>query len=127
METITVASYDWLNEAEMMRIELEAHDIECEIADAEIVIAHPILANAVGGIKLKVPYADREKAKALIKEIHKTHDELQVKWCPKCESESIIKSELKGFFKLLSVLTFGLAAMVMTTDFTCNDCGHTWR
>ncbi|MDR0308265.1 MAG: hypothetical protein LBI42_15735 [Chitinispirillales bacterium] len=66
MQKVNIAAFNWINEAEMARIFLENNDIEVEIVDSQIVAANPLLANAVGGIKLTVDKLHAEKAIGLL-------------------------------------------------------------
>ncbi len=127
MERVEVATFDWINEAELVRIFLEDNDIEVEIVDSQIAAAYPLLANAVGGIKLKVKKEDAERATDLLINYEKEMKEKHKLWCPNCESEDVEKIELHGLLKFLSILTMGIVSMVASKSFLCKKCGHKWR
>jgi hypothetical protein len=68
-ELVTVAtSYD-IVEAEFLRNHLEAEGFEVYLADENIVGAYNLLANAVGGIKIKVPSGEAEDAIAFVDDL----------------------------------------------------------
>lgn len=127
MQRIVIATFDWLNEAELARIFLENNDIDVEIADSNITAAYPLLGNALGGIKLSVNELQAEKAVELLTEYDKEINANHKLWCPKCDSEDIKKMELHGVLKFLAVITVGLAAIVLSKSFKCNSCNHAWR
>jgi len=82
--------------------------------------SNPVLAN-------NVSREDKARALTIIKDFNEKYDDIHKKWCPKCESESIKTNEVSGLLKVRSVLTLGAATMVLSQDFTCNDCGNKWR
>ena len=127
MEKVEVATFDWINEAELARIFLEDNNIDVEIVDSQIAAADPLLANAVGGIKLKVINSDAEKAINLLVDYEKEREANHTLWCPNCDSEDVEKIELHGLLKFLSVITMGIVAVVASKSFLCKKCGHKWR
>lgn len=67
-ELVTIAtSYDVV-EAEMLRNQLEAQGFEVFLADENIIGAMNLLANAVGGIKIKVPDDEAEEAAKFVED-----------------------------------------------------------
>jgi hypothetical protein len=71
MALVTIATYMNLHEAELAKAHLEGAGIEAEIADEGIVGANPLLANAVGGVKLQVSEDRAEDAEAALDEMDK--------------------------------------------------------
>jgi hypothetical protein len=69
---VTIATFMWRHEAELAKAHLEAADIEAALADEGIVAANPLLANAVGGIKLNVPRAEADRAEQVLAEMSET-------------------------------------------------------
>jgi len=65
---VTVATATLRHEAELIRLRLEAADIEAWLADEGLVGAHPLLAFAVGGIKIQVDAEDEERARSALAE-----------------------------------------------------------
>ncbi len=66
---ITIEQYEFLPEAEAIRMRLESDGIEAFLADKETVNTDWVLGNAVGYIKLQVRQSQAEAARALIEEI----------------------------------------------------------
>ena len=67
-ELVTIATTYDLVEAEFLRNHLEAQGFNVFLADENIVGMYNLLANAVGGIKIKVLAEDAEDAQAFVEE-----------------------------------------------------------
>lgn len=62
----TIATFDFLPEAEIARGRLLAEGIDCRLADQHLVQTNWLYSPAVGGIKLQVADAEVERAKAIL-------------------------------------------------------------
>ncbi len=67
-ELVTIATTFDLVEAEMLRNQLEAQGFEVYLADDNIVGVMNLLANAVGGIKIKVPESESDEAAKFVED-----------------------------------------------------------
>jgi hypothetical protein len=67
-ELVTVATTFDLVEAEMLENQLAAEGFEVFLADDNIVGVMNLLANAVGGIKIKVPESQAEEAARFVED-----------------------------------------------------------
>lgn len=123
----TVASYFWINDAQMAKIELEANGIECEIQDSELAAANPFLSNAAGGIKLNVRKKDINNARLILSEIEKNKKETYKPTCPECESIKVTERRLPAWGLLLSVFTLGFWFVAAYRPYSCDSCGFKWR
>lgn len=72
---VTVESYQFLPEAEAIRMHLEAEGIDAFLADAETVSTEWSLGNAVGYIKLQVPQFELDRARQLLGELRQRRHE----------------------------------------------------
>ena len=63
---VTIASFDFLPQAEIVRGRLLAEGIHCELADQHLVQTDWLYSIAVGGIKLRVAATDVERAVAIL-------------------------------------------------------------
>lgn len=63
---VTIASFDFLPQAEIVRGRLLAEGIACELADQHLVQTDWLYSIAVGGIKLQVEARDAERALAIL-------------------------------------------------------------
>ncbi|MCL2104648.1 MAG: DUF2007 domain-containing protein [Kiritimatiellaeota bacterium] len=64
----TVARVTWLLEADMICTHLEAHGIPCFVPELYTSLVQPLLANAMGGIDIRVKEEDYERAKDILAE-----------------------------------------------------------
>lgn len=125
---IILASFTFPAEAYSLLNKLQANDIECSIADENIVTADPLLTSAVGGIKVKIFERDSEKALAILKEM-KDLKKLDEKWakdyesadtyCPQCESYRVFTPKTSFFQSIGSAFS--------SKKLYCADCGHNWE
>ena len=67
-ELVTIATTYDVVEAEFLRNHLESQGFNVFLADENIVGMYNLLANAVGGIKIKVLAGDAEDAKEFVEE-----------------------------------------------------------
>ena len=63
---VTIATFDFLPQAEIVRGRLLAEGIACELADQHLVQTDWLYSIAVGGIKLRVEAGDVERALAIL-------------------------------------------------------------
>jgi hypothetical protein len=68
-QLVTVESYQFLPEAEAVRMHLESEGLSAHLADAEAVSTEWVLANAIGNIKLRVPESQADAARAVLSEL----------------------------------------------------------
>lgn len=129
-ELVTVATTYNVVEAEFYRNQLEAEGFEVYLADENIVGAYNLLANAVGGIKIKVPSEDAEDAAAFIEEFGSSEivegemEDADTGYgeCEKCGSRDLNPyREALGFKGIL--LFFGIPLIKPKLKLTCNKCG----
>ncbi|HKC59812.1 MAG TPA: DUF2007 domain-containing protein [Myxococcales bacterium] len=63
---LVVATFALPTEAEMARGLLESNGIQALLRDEGLVGVHPLLSNAVGGVKVVVPAEDAERAREIL-------------------------------------------------------------
>jgi len=129
-ELITIAtSYD-IVEAEFLRNHLEEEGFEVYLADENIVGAYNLLANAVGGIKIKVPSREAEDALAFVDDLRNAEiveeefEEFDAGYgeCEKCQSRDLsVKREALGIKGIL--LFLGIPLVKPKRKLVCNECG----
>ncbi len=121
-------------QAELARARLVGEGIAAVIADEHLVGMDWMLSSAVGGVKLKVPEEEVERAKELLKgeaplsELHlvTAEDETQPR-CPTCRSEDLYRESWSrgGFF--LGAVFFGFPIPVFRRRWRCRHCGAVWK
>jgi hypothetical protein len=131
---VTVASFRDLAEAEMARVTVDAEGIRCYLADAEVIRLDWTLSMALGGIKLRVPAADRERA---LERLHRTStaqvlqlvadpSDTSEESCPACGGTTVTVEERGRRFSLVATL-LGLPLLFRSQATRCGACGHRWR
>ncbi len=129
-ELVTVATTYNIVEAEFYKNQLEAEGFEVYLADENIIGTFNLIANAVGGIKIKVPAEDAEDAAAFIEELGSSEivegemEDADTGYgeCEKCRSRDLSPHRealgLKGI-----LLFFGIPLVKPKLKLTCNNCG----
>jgi len=124
---VLVASFHWINDAELARMMLESHEIKCEIGYNVIINVVPIYSNATGGIKLKVRQQDYNKAIEILRENESETVNNYKPWCPNCDSVNVKKIKFNIFHYFLSLIyTFAIGAKLLAKTNKCKDCGYKW-
>ncbi|MCC9138190.1 DUF2007 domain-containing protein [Pontibacter silvestris] len=133
---ITIATFNELTEAHIIKGRLEAEGILCFLGDEHIVGVQPFYSVAVGGVKLKVPEQDVEEARAILTHIKESNnlfvvedseeeetqeESVQAKKCLNCGSDNI--SEGKHSNSLFSFLPFANSK----NKYKCFNCGFQWK
>lgn len=130
-ELVTVATTNNIVEAEFYKNQLEAEGIEVYLADDNIVGTFNLLANAVGGIKVKVPADEAAAAAAYLERLGNSEiieGEMEAADtgygnCDQCGSQDLSPhQEALGWKGIL--LFFGIPLVKPKLRLTCNDCGH---
>ena len=105
----TVAVFEYSAEAQMLKSKLESEGIEVFLKDEYTVDSDPLISQAIGGVKLQVHVADKERARVIYNEVRvyvndKKGNPIQ---CPKCKEEKVIydhRSSTNIFFMLFPFL-----------------------
>ena len=119
-----IAAYDNYLVANMTLGMLQENGINCHLKDEYIVTVDPFLNNAVGGIKLMVDDADRDKALELIKQAE--IDYLKDVPCPHCGNlalgvEEKIDHPASIWTRLKNLVTFGQETTYQKY-YRCSSC-----
>ncbi|MEP7012859.1 MAG: DUF2007 domain-containing protein [Acidobacteriota bacterium] len=121
-------------EAELARARLEGEGLHAVVADLHLIGMDWMLSSAIGGVKLKVPIEEVERAKELlgkqspISELRlvTAEDETQAR-CPSCRSEDLYRQSWsrEGFF--LGAIFLGFPFPVLRRRWVCRNCGAVWK
>jgi hypothetical protein len=128
---VTVRRFRDLPEALLAKGALEAADVECFLADENMVRMDWFISNLLGGVKLLVREEDAADATAVLDQpIPETFDvegvgEYQQPHCPKCNSMDT------SFDELNKAVAYGSAWMSLplplhNKGWNCRTCGHRW-
>ncbi|MEJ8801391.1 putative signal transducing protein [Pontibacter sp. H249] len=140
---ITIATFNDVTEAHILKGRLEAEGILCFLGDENIIGVQPFYANAVGGVKLKVPETDVMEAKAILTRIQEgntlfDYDTIElappmqehevVNTCPNCGSDNVEQVKFNKTVFSISYLFLGFPVPFLNRKkYTCHECGHTWK
>ena len=124
---VTIETFRDLGEALLAKGRLEAAEIESYLADENLVRMDWFLANAVGGIKLKVPEEQAEEAfRVLFTDKYKAPLEERPQ-CPKCGSGEVSVVDPDKGFRLAVLWMFALPTpRTEEVHWRCQRCGAAW-
>jgi DNA-directed RNA polymerase subunit RPC12/RpoP len=124
MKYLQVWSYDNYINAHLAMASLKNEGIECWLKDENTVTIDPILANAVGGIKLMVPEPDARRAWELLNKLREDYKKTIP--CPNCHSTNmeLVSTPRKAANWLSAISTFFLGDYAMTAEkvYHCFNC-----
>jgi hypothetical protein len=124
---VTIETFRDLSEALLAKGRLEAAEIDSCLADENLVRMDWFLANAIGGIKLKVPEEQAAEAfRVLFTDKYKVPTEDEPK-CPKCGSGDVNVVDPDKGFRLAALIFFALPTpRVEDVHWKCGMCGARW-
>ena len=115
---------------------LEAEGIQAFVADEHLVGVHPLTSDAIGGVKLRVPAEDAERARSIVSE-DRSGDLRGVvsrrprrasprsRRCPACGSRSVSRA-VDAREPRLAPARARFPVVVWTSEDRCGDCGLAW-
>jgi transposase-like protein len=109
--------------AHVARVRLEAEGIKSWVADENLVAMHPLLAGAVGGIKVVVAANDVAAARAVLRR----NPAVTVPSCPNCGSAKLHRHGLGRRSAFLTILLLGFPLGRSRARMRCEECQHAWR
>lgn len=125
---ITIATFQYSSEAQIIKGRLESEGVEVFLADNYTIDTDPLVSNAIGGVKLKVLTQQALKAQYILNSIQKKaiDDDGNIIKCPNCKSESValfstIKS-IKSFFSFILGLLFSVLPLHTKHKYKCENC-----
>lgn len=139
---VTIATFNELTEAHILKGRLEAEGILCFLGDEHIVGVQPFYSVAVGGVKLKVTEGDVMEAKSILSRIQEGASEFdydtiemappmqehpEAHTCPNCGSDNVAEEKYNKTVFGLSYLLLGFPVPFMSRKYTCYNCRHTWK
>lgn len=124
-------------EAELARIKLESHGIQCFLSGKNFISTYWLLSAIEQGVKLQVRESDANRALEILEADTdiglKESEEGDMKpeainpSCPKCSSNDI---EYEGFSKklfYLGILLFRFPIPLLRKKYKCISCGEIWK
>ncbi|AKD02041.1 DUF2007 domain-containing protein [Pontibacter korlensis] len=139
---VTIATFNELTEAHIVKGRLEAEGILCFLGDEHIVGVQPFYSVAVGGVKLKVTEGDVMEAKAILARIQEgssqfdydtvemappMQEHVQPRTCPNCGSDNVAEEKYNKTVFSFSYLLLGFPVPFLSRKYKCYNCGHHWK
>jgi hypothetical protein len=125
---VTVGTYSTAYEANLVRSELEAFDIDAVVADDNAIRMNWLWSNAIGGVKVRVPESEMAEARRVMNlEAAESADPPDAAIvCPACGSHrSHYFPDKRATF--LTWLLLGLPVIPVFAKRVCDDCGTKWK
>lgn len=135
---ITVASFSQPVEAHLARTKLESEGIACVVSDEYLVRVNWLLSNAVGGVKLRVPSWEAERAREVLRprpRLVVVPDAEQARearaagemMCPSCRSLDVYYTRFSRRAAGVFWLLFGFIVPWFSRRWLCKQCGYEWK
>jgi hypothetical protein len=127
-QLVTIGTYSTSFEANLVKAELEAFDVDAVLADDNTVNTNWLWSNAIGGVKVRVPESEMEEARRIMRlEAGDGADSPESAIvCPVCGSRSShYFLDKRGSFATWLVL--GLPIFPVVSKRVCDDCGAKWK
>jgi predicted Zn-ribbon and HTH transcriptional regulator len=135
---VVVGRFSQPHEAHLARSVLQAAGIEAIVADDHIVAVNWLYSNVVGGVKVLVPVADADMARAVLATPAQVDAEAvaaddltslrsEVDRCPKCGSHNLVPTAPGRRLLFLSWLLVGIPIFPVLRRTRCRDCGYRFR
>jgi hypothetical protein len=119
-----VGTYSDVMAAHVARARLEAEGIRTFLLDEHLLTIDPLIAGAIGGVKLVVAAADADLARELLARPPAACDEPA---CPACGSQRIQMHHAGRRSAFWTILLLGVPIGRARAKARCEDCQHTWR
>jgi hypothetical protein len=133
---VTLSSFATATEAGLAQSRLAFEGIRSYLDNENLIAANPLLANATGGVKLKVSAEDLERAREVLEtppsldkeDLDEDDGYTDEAWrCPKCHHKRVELSRLPPGLFWPSLLLLGVPLLFIKRTKHCLDCGHHWQ
>lgn len=130
----TIASFREAYAAHIARARLEAEGIPAFVTDEHLVGVQPLYADALGGVKVRVPADYAERARRIVAEdrssdlrgvVKQRPGRSPARRCPECGSGSVERAVVSRVPRA-AARGGRFAAVVWITERSCEECGATW-
>ena len=122
MELVTVRTFNNYFSANILLSKLRDGGIQCYLKDEFTVTVDPILANAVGGIKLVVNKKDAAEVFALLRHFDEEYRNMAV--CPRCGSHNIELVPKRSSANMITAIVSWLFSSYAVSPENVYQCGN---
>jgi hypothetical protein len=119
-----VGTYSDVMAAHVARARLDAEGIRTFLLDEHLLTVNPLLAGAIGGVKLVVAAADADTAREVLARPAAASD---APACPACGSQRIRMHDAGRRSAFWTILLLGVPIGRARAKARCEDCRQTWR
>ncbi|WP_339845626.1 DUF2007 domain-containing protein [uncultured Dokdonia sp.] len=125
---VTIAQFQYSSEAQIFKGRLLAEGIEAFLADNYTIDTDPLVSNAIGGVKLRVPSDQESRAKEILGEIsaYSVAEDGSPVHCPNCNSEEVALfttvSDIRSLGAFLLGFVFGALPFYTKYEYRCDNC-----
>jgi len=110
---IQIATFSYPSELAIVKSVLESNEIDCFIKDELTIQTHNFYSNAIGGIRLEVPYDQCKKAVSILIETgHKNFISLDLQKSNEVDDK---KQKLNSLLKIVIKLVVTIALLFIVT------------
>jgi hypothetical protein len=137
-----VAQFNFPTEAYPLMARLETAGIPASLRNENVVLVHPFISNAVGGVQVLVPDWALAEAEEIVAAFFKAppanfpgpdteflqdHEAVET-WCPNCDAFPVYQKKFttgKTWLAILvTLITHWGALLFLPKKLTCARCGH---
>lgn len=126
----TVAAFNHVHEAHLVRCRLEAEGLSAFISDENLVSLNWMYSQAVGGVKVQVADEDYERALRILRADHNMHttkihaNEIDEECCPSCGSSAT--THPYSPWSLIPSFILAVPVFFRKKYQECTKCGARW-
>lgn len=127
---VTVGTFSHPIMASLLASQLEAEGLEVFIDNAEMLTMDPLLAPALGGVKVSVRASDAEMGRDIARRpSEKPLEDLEESAvpCPRCTSYRTLRERFSSRMAFLTILLLGFPWPFRKKGWKCLDCGNAWK
>lgn len=123
---VTIATFSKPEEAQMLRLRLEAGGVPAYVQDENMVQTNWLVSNAIGGVRVQIAEDDVEEARAILQDPGCESEPAEMPACPKCRSMNTAPDTLPRRLSFLSLLVAGFPFLFSKTRWRCAKCNAVW-
>ena len=124
----TIARFQYSSEAHIVKGKLNSEGIDAFLVDDMTIDVDPLVSHAIGGVKLKVPTIQLEKAAQILESVHKysIDDNGNNVICPNCKSNKVnfvttVKDQ-RGFIFFIIAFLYTMFPFFIKSVYKCENC-----